>query len=149
MVRTRKFASGATGLAITDTGDFLQMRNGTGQIARILEIRALQTTENDIVHNAIVITRGTAGAGGTPHTEYEYEVSGATAGVVVVDQATTDVTLGDWQQTFGWNSINEFVWTPPPQYPLLLAESDTLGMALRVADTITVGYFVAWEETGI
>ncbi len=149
MVRTRKFASGATGLTVTDTGDFLQLRNGTGQLARILEIRVLQTSENDVVMNGIVMTRGTTGASGVPHTEWEYDVSGASAGVVVVGQADPDVSLGDWQETFGWNAINEFVWTPPPQHPLVLAESDRLGVALRVADTITVGYFVAWEETGI
>ena len=149
MTVTRKFANGATGLTVTDTGDFLQLRNGTGQIARILEIRVLQTTEVVLVQNGIVITRGTTGAGGGPHTEYEYDVSGVTAGVVVVDKATTDVALGDWQQTFGWNAVNEFVWTPPPQHFLILKESDTLGVALRVADTITMGYSVAWEEKGV
>lgn len=145
----RHFMSSAISLSVTDTGDFLQIRNAANTVVEVHEIRAFQTSDVLIAPNGIEIRRGVGGAGGVAHTEWEYDTTDTNAVVVAVDQATTDVGTVDLELVFGWNALQEFVWLATPQQRIWMAESDHLGVALSNADTLTMGWFIHWEEWGV
>jgi hypothetical protein len=143
------FTTAAAALAVTDTGDFLQLRGAAGAIVEILEIRVSQTSDTTLAMNAISIQRGTAGSGGAARSEYEYDTAGPTALVTAFSLATVDVGSVDLAVVAGWNILQEFVWLPTPEMQLHLAASDHLGISLLNADTLTVNAQVTWREIGV
>lgn len=145
----RRYMSSAINLAVTDDGDFLQLRNGASTVVEIHEVRVFQTSDLALNPNGINFRRGVGGAGGATHTEWKYDVSSPDAGIAALDLATTDVGTVDLHLVFGWNLLQEFVWLATPQQRIWLAASDHFGVALSDDDTLTMGWFIHWEEWGI
>lgn len=142
----RKYQTTASGLSVSDTGDFFQLRNAAAVVCYILEIRVWQTSDTDLAMNGIKFHRGASGAGGTGLTEYEWDVSGIAASATAFSLPTSDVSADDLDLRYGWNILQELVLLPPPNLSWRLAASDDMGLALVNADTLTVGCTVIWEE---
>ncbi len=150
----RMYAASDANLAITDTGDMFQLRNGASVVTLIKEIRVFQESDTALAMNALTITRGAGGTSGTALTEHEFDIADAAAGATAFSDDSASTAIGvsvgtaDWQVFFGWNILQEFVWLPTPETQLWLANSDHLGVALRVSDTLTCGFSIVWEEFG-
>jgi len=136
----------ATNLSVTDTGDFVQLRNSSTLSVVIHEVRVWQESDTTLAMNTVRLHRGTGGAAGSAMTERELNQGGPAAVVTGFSLPTTDVgTLtGDMQS--GWNILQEFLYLPIPEDRIILAASDHFGVSLRVADTLTIGCSVIWEE---
>lgn len=138
----------ANTLSVTDTGDFIQLRNSTGVTCEILEVRVWQTSDTTLAMNAIRMRRGANGAAGTELTERELDVAGAAPVATAFSLPTTDVNSDDLDIHCGWNILQEFVWLPTPEFQIHLAASDHFGVSLLIADTLTIGANIIWRETG-
>lgn len=150
MGQTYTYQAGTNSIAVTDTGDFFQLRNGTNALVELKSIRVFQTSDTTLAMNAVNIIRGDTGAGGVAMVEHEYgNITGPTAVAAALSLATTDVTNADLSFWGGWNILQEFVWLPTPELQIELVRSDHLGLALAVADTLTIGVNVIWDETHI
>jgi hypothetical protein len=142
------FYTQANGLSVTDTGDFIQLRGAAGVRIEVLEIRVSQTSDTTIAMNTIRLHRGTGGAAGTGLTEREWDIAGAAPAATGFSLPTTDVGTLDLDVHCGWNILQEFVWLPTPEFPLVLAASDHLGVSLLAADTLTMNASILWAEYG-
>lgn len=152
----RLFMASGLDLSVTGTGDFMQMRNASDRKITIHELHIFQDQEFVFAKNTIRIRRGSNGAGGFDHTEWEYDVTGVASGVTVVQLATTPVDTFTWEKDNDWNILHPYTWlpTPPneetgePGTQLVLAGGDHLGVSLATADTLNMGFFVSYEEMG-
>ncbi len=142
------FVATTSGLSVTDTGDFLQLRNTTAVTCKIKEIRVWQTSDTTLAMNGIQISRGDSGAAGSDVTNHEWDIGGPAAVADAFSLATTDVTTLDLDIRCGWNILQEFVWLPTPEFQIHLAESDHLGVHLVGTDSLTMGWTIIWEEFG-
>lgn len=143
------FVATTSGLSVTDTGDFLQLRSTTGVICEVLEIRCWQTSDTTLAMNGIQISRGASGAAGSDVTNHEWDIAGPGAVADAFSLATTDVDTLDLDIRCGWNILQEFVWLPTPEFQIHLAASDHLGVHLVNTDSLTMGWTIVWRETGI
>ncbi len=146
---TGTFYAQGNNLAVTDTGDFLQLRGAAGVICIVKEIRVWQESDTALAMNTIRIQRGTGGAAGTGLTERENDIAGAAPLATAFSLPTTDVGTLDLDVHCGWNILQEFVWLPTPEFQIHLAASDHIGVSLRVADTLTIGASIWWTEMGV
>lgn len=152
----RRFMASGLDLSVTGTGDFLQLRNGSDLEITILELHIFQDADLNFAINRLRIRRGSNGAGGFDHTEWEYDVTGEASGVTVVQLATTPVDTFTWEKDEAWNILQPYTWLPTlpneetgePGLQLVLAGGDHLGVSLATADILNMGFFVAYEEIG-
>lgn len=144
------YSASASSLSVTDTGDFFQLRV-TGNIRVLVrEICVFQTSETTLASNAVHIVRGTSGeAGGTGLDEYEVDNVMPSAGATAFSLPTGDVATTTWEKVIPWNYLQEVVWFPSPQFPLVLVQDDNLGISLLNTDSITLGVNVSWQEYGL
>lgn len=145
----RMYYAKGSAMAVTDTGDFLQLRNGAGVICRIHEIRVWQESDTTLAMNTVRIQRGVGGSAGTGTSEDEMDIVSPASAATAFTLPTTDVGTLDLTIQCGWNILQEFVWLPTPDIQIHLAASDELGLSLRVADTLTIGASIWWEEIGV
>ena len=145
------YHASAAGLAVTDTGDFFQLR-AVGVIAVIHEVRVWQENLVTLELNTIVMGRDSTGGGaaGSALTEREFSPSTTAPASTTHSLPTTDVDAGTltWDLHCGWNILQEFVWLPTPAMRVAVYPDDDFGISLRVAPSgsQTTGVSVIWEE---
>ena len=101
--------------------------------------------------NAIRMRRGTTGTvGGGVVTEEKWDEGGlAVSAVEAVSLPTGDVATITLGYTRGWNILQEFVFLPTPEFPMILRGSaEKLGVSLLNNDTLTLGWGILWQEFG-
>jgi len=138
----------ANTLAVTDTGDFIQIRNGSDTRIEVIEVRVWQTSDTALAMNAVRLHRGVSGAAGTGLTEREWDNQSGTLGVTGFSMPTTDVGTLSLDIHSGWNILQEWIWLPTPEMPLILMNNEMLGVSLLIADTLTIGVSITWQTYG-
>lgn len=141
----------ATGLTVSDTGDFFQLRAPTNRRGVITEIRVFQDGNTKVAMNSIRIVRGSAGfSGGTPLTQYRDDVVAGASSLDAYSLPTGDVTTFDLDIRRGWNILQEFVWMPTPSYQIMIGKSDAVGIRLlnTPASSLNIGFNVTFEAYG-
>jgi len=143
----KSYFSFATAMAVTDTGDFFQLRNAASMTSRILEIRVWQTSDTTLAINDVRFRVGSgAGSGGSGLTERSNVLGMKAPSAAAFSLPTGDVTTFIQTVSCGWAITTPFVWLPTPEFQLEIPASHSLGISLETADTLTIGCGVWWKE---
>lgn len=146
----RMYSIALSGLAVTGTNEFLQMRNIANRSARIHSISVFQISTPSLAMNGIRLNRGTGGSGGTDRSSLVRKGDNVdtNAGIAPFELTSTPISSVDWDAFRGWNILQEYVWLPTPRMQIELAASNHFGLSLVTGATLTIGLTVVWEEKG-
>ncbi len=142
----RMYQTQANNLTVSTVNDILQLRNSTTMKAYIHEIRVWQTSDTVLNMNAIRIRKGTGGATGTATTVNKFDPSDGNSSVTGFSLPGTNVGTFTFDLHAGWNILQEFIWIPTPKMQLFIGLSTHLSISLLIADALTMGVNVVWEE---
>lgn len=133
------------------TGDVFQLHGGANRV-EVIEIRMGQTTLTDLEQLVVTLERGTGGTGGLALTEREWQTAYQAPTAAALSESTAftqdvDATALDLDYQMTWNILQELVWLPTPEFPLILPPNVNLGIALQAPSaTISLNVGIVWRE---
>ena len=115
----------------------------------MLEVEIFQRGTTTLTMETILLHRGTASAGGTGVTEYEFQTTSPSPTTLGFSLPTTDVgsATETWQLRRGFNLLQEAVHLPIPDLWVPVAASVDFGIAQMTGTAHTgVGVSITWAE---